>query len=852
MPRLLHRLLLCIVLVNLLVGCTIDEAPTPPNASAPKATRTVQPAAQRPTKAPAKTPQPATGRQAAWTILVYMAADNDLESFAIADFLEMARVGSNDDLNIIVQMDRIAGDGADWDDESNGDWDSVKRFRVESKMKPTPKAALADLGESDSGDPKVLADFVTWGMQTYPAQHTALIFWDHGAAWPGVASDDSSDGDLLSLPEIGAALGKAKKQIGFDRMALIGFDACLMSQIDVLRTVRDYGEVAIGSADLEPGDGWAWTAWLGQLAKNPQMDGAAIAPEIVKSFISFYRAKDEPTVTLAAFDLRKLDTVTDKLNVLATTMIKEMPDAYKAIARARSYAIKYDPDDENELSAIDLGHFAKLLTKQRASRTMARAAQDLLDAISSTRIAWGSGKAYKRDGTGLSIYFPRKDKYFTDDYLKESPLAEATEWDEFLRAFYRGPKAKAQKSLVSEPTLSADTTSMSAPVTVSSTISGEDTAYVSSFIGTIDPATSSVLFILKQDYVYPPGTRPNGDVPDWPAEATDVAINWRATSWYISNGSDTVEVALSPIRYGSNVYSVEGTYTVKKTGKTRDASLYFELDGERGRLLRVWGFDPEHPDATPAELTPRAGDTFTPAIPTLNFTPNGDTEEDVADGDPITFGKEPLVALEGAAPSGSYVIGLLVENVAGDISETYSDVTVDNTGAVTVQPDAPAPAAPVAGAQPGTLAYQSDALGFTLDYPQDWQPFDLGDDQVAFANPDDESGAYLSASAYALEGTPAAASNELLQSLLDDEAKQTDFAQQGQITNMPIAGGTGKSVEYTYTDEDGVASHVLAVAYADKKTDMIYMLIAEAPTSSYETTLANFTQIIDSFQLKTP
>ena len=37
------------------------------------------------------------------------------------------------------------------------------------------------------GDPRTLVDFASWGITAYPAKHYALIFWDHGASWPGVA-----------------------------------------------------------------------------------------------------------------------------------------------------------------------------------------------------------------------------------------------------------------------------------------------------------------------------------------------------------------------------------------------------------------------------------------------------------------------------------------------------------------------------------------------------------------------------------------------------------------------------------------------------------------------------------------
>ncbi len=45
---------------------------------------------------------------AKWTVMIYMNGDNDLEEFAVGDFLEMAEVGSTSEVNIVVQFDRAS------------------------------------------------------------------------------------------------------------------------------------------------------------------------------------------------------------------------------------------------------------------------------------------------------------------------------------------------------------------------------------------------------------------------------------------------------------------------------------------------------------------------------------------------------------------------------------------------------------------------------------------------------------------------------------------------------------------------------------------------------------------------
>ncbi len=482
--RAVRGFLTLMLLASSMSGC-VD---VPENAASSDGTQaTVRPtrvansasAASKPTAT-----KPASGK-ANWTVLVYLDGDNDLEESAIDDYKEMASVGSTDALNIIVQFDRISSN-EDWDDTSNGDWKGVKRFRVERNKKPAKSNQIADLGELNMGDPHTLSDFVTWGIQTYPAQHYALIFWDHGASWPGVASDDSSDGDMLTLPELATALADVQKKTGVGKLDLIGFDACLMGQIDVLQTIAPFGQVAVGSADLEPGEGWAWNAWLADLIQKPNTDAAALAPSIIKSFTAFYKEEDDPSVTLSAFDLNKIDLMTTQLDTLANALVKAMPDAYAAIGAARAHAAEYASGD-TDISAIDLGHFVNLLAAAKVDTQVSSAARALNQTIKTARIAQGYGADHPKS-SGISIYFPWKKKNYDSSYRKSSPLTKATHWDDFLQAFYKAGRSHSSRSAVSKPELNDSTVSPDAPLNLSATISGSDTAYVYYFVGALAPS----------------------------------------------------------------------------------------------------------------------------------------------------------------------------------------------------------------------------------------------------------------------------------------------------------------------------------------------------------------------------
>ena len=833
-----------VLLGGVLTSC-VDDAPQTSSRPTPaRSTATPSTVASAPSTRP--TSSASTAAKAEWTVLVYLDGDNDLEQDAIADYAEMASVGSNAALNIVVQFDRISS-SEDWDDTSNGDWRGAKRFRVERGKKPVKSNQIADLGELDMGDPRTLVDFASWGIKTYPAQHYALIFWDHGASWPGVANDDSSDGDMLTLPELGGALADVQKRTGVQKLDLIGFDACLMGQIDVLQTIAPFGQVAIGSADLEPGEGWAWNAWLSDLAGKPRQDAAALAPSIIKSFAAFYKKEDDPSVTLAAFDLNKIDQMTNQLDTLANTMIETMAKSYAVIAQARSYAAEYASGDA-DISAIDLGYFADSLVAAGADQSIAAAARTLSRTIKTARIAQGHGADHPKS-TGISVYFPWKKKNYDADYIKSSPLTRATRWDEFLQAFYKAKTSggSTSRSAVSKPKLNHPSAAPDAPLTLDATISGSDTAYVYYFVGAVAPSNPDTIQVLTMDYIYPPGATLNDAIPSW-SDGDDVQLTWKATSWYISNGSDVVSAPFAPVDYGSSTYSIDGTYTTR-TGKDIPVSVEFAVTQGRGTLQHIWAFDKGSGDnPRPRELKPRAGDTFTPDI--LSYATQSDNvEEQTTPGTPITFGAEPLSAFEGDAPGGEYVIGLLVENTNGDISDQYADVTVDNPNGDAPPAIPAAPAAPQTGAVAGTLTFHDDQLGFRIDYPQDWRSESPGTDKVVFASSEEADAAYLGVDVYALEGKPSTANRAILKDLLDVDSQEPGFTLRQDITAMRVDGRDGLRVEYTYQDSDGALFHVVGVAVSDKAAGATYLITFDAPEATFAGSAALFERMIKSFAI---
>jgi hypothetical protein len=101
-----------------------------------------------------------------WTFMLYLDGDEQaMQQDYITAFREMitAKVGSNDDVNVLIQFDRFPTD------EAYGAWTTTHRFFYTPGMEPTPENAISDWGdglgggrEVDMSDPDTLTSFIVW------------------------------------------------------------------------------------------------------------------------------------------------------------------------------------------------------------------------------------------------------------------------------------------------------------------------------------------------------------------------------------------------------------------------------------------------------------------------------------------------------------------------------------------------------------------------------------------------------------------------------------------------------------------------------------------------------------------
>lgn len=180
------------------------------------------------------------------TVLVYMAADNNLSSgnFHQQDIDEMVRAAGDvpSDCRLLVYVDD-------------------KNYpRILSIEKHNGKAAALvqheyDV-EHDSGKPETLAEVMRWVTTHSPSERYGLVLWSHGESWvpakapaQRVICVDSSTGSWMEIDDLANVLSQ------FQRLEYILFDACFMQSVEVAYELRYAARYIIASPAEIPNPG---------------------------------------------------------------------------------------------------------------------------------------------------------------------------------------------------------------------------------------------------------------------------------------------------------------------------------------------------------------------------------------------------------------------------------------------------------------------------------------------------------------------------------------------------------------------------------------------------------------------
>ncbi len=609
---------------------------------------------------------------AEWTVMFYMDADNNLEAPQMEDLEEIMRVGSTAKVNLIALIDRSvkreSPDERGYTDRAVGglkNWTSAKYVVIEKGR----LREIADWGELNMGDPVNLRRFFDSTVREFPAKRYGVIFGDHGAGWPGILSDESAQSDGIDMTEMPLVLKDFVAKNG--KLELIGFDACLMANFEVARTVAPFVKTMVASEELEPGDGWNYTPLMTRFTQNPAIDGFGLGRAVVDTYREYYLGANPDTkenyVTMSVIDLARIDALAGAISELAVisqgSIRSSGRDAAIKIAKARRDAAQFAKDEDQPAFTFDVVNYAENVKSQLPAS--AKAADAVIAAARAAVVYKVNGPIHAR-ANGLSIYFPGSRSGITQNGYDRHPFYQSFKWPALLSEIFSVFEKDDQPPQVQNVQTTEKEIAKDDVVKVTAKVNADDVEEATFVLAANDNDRSVII----------------GSIPTAPDEKGLLEEEWDGSWFTISDGKNQQICPITgfdQLEDGKDEYMVEVPAQVRFAGgkQWRDITLYFLLDlsGDDASGEFVSAF--EFVKGNLREIDLIEGDSIRPVY--LAVDAQGEVEE-IASTDPADVlrinGEDGLMIGNEDVPAGEYSIGFLVTDYAGNTTDKFVDVTI--------------------------------------------------------------------------------------------------------------------------------------------------------------------------------
>ena len=266
------------------------------------------------------------------TVLVYLAADNNLSSFALEDLAEMkegmAQV-SDGMLHLLVYIDTGS---------------SPRLVELKKQNGQVVEDVVRTYGDRNSvgvdETREVFAD--VFSNPDFQAEGYGLIYWSHADGWIpyGQAStrwvgQDKTDGDhRMNISELVSVLE------GAPHLDFLMFDACFMASVEVAYELRGFTDYYIGSPTENPGPGAPYERLV------PLMAADQAAVEMSKAYFAAYEEIYNGGIGISNSHWTGGTSIcvmrTDALEQLAALTAQLLPEEVVDIAALKEEVFDYD------------------------------------------------------------------------------------------------------------------------------------------------------------------------------------------------------------------------------------------------------------------------------------------------------------------------------------------------------------------------------------------------------------------------------------------------------------------------------------------------------------------------------
>ncbi len=257
-----------------------------------------------------------------WTIMVYMAGDNNLSenmAFSLNELYSAIDLGKRIDttkasLKVLACFD-------------SSSITAPTRYIDFSELDANGNPFIEDFPEINFASATSIEKFAKWCIETRgkTAANYAMIFSGHSEAFKDTTflQDESSNKNLTLFMFRYAMEQLRDKYFGGNKLAILGFDSCVMSMLEVGYELKDVAHILIASEGSLPNSGWGYSALLAEtIALFPQLMTPGYVVEyakgFVEAFVEHYKkvAIGGRSVDIAAWDLDEIEPLAESINLL--------------------------------------------------------------------------------------------------------------------------------------------------------------------------------------------------------------------------------------------------------------------------------------------------------------------------------------------------------------------------------------------------------------------------------------------------------------------------------------------------------------------------------------------------------
>lgn len=336
------------------------------------------------------------------TVIVYMAASNNLEEYAKKNINQMEEGLKEAGYNLLVYLNTKSG--------------PPEVLKISHDTNPEINSeAVITYPNQNSSDPQVLKKVLTDIKERYPSDSYGLILWSHASSWmpPGsrpttlsFGEDGGEEMDLLDLEE--ALPG---------RFEYIVFDACSMASVEVVYQLKEKTDYILASPTETLASGMPYHIVIPHF-----FEGKAGLEQVADKYVDYYSQQDglRRSATVSLIDTRELPGLAARSKEVLEGATFADPDY------SRDEVQRLDFESPPATESYDFLHFFQQnLPAESLQPLTAQLEKTVLFKHTTSEFLGEPIEAF----SGLSCYIPHRDDDYLNDYYKTLEWSQASGFD---------------------------------------------------------------------------------------------------------------------------------------------------------------------------------------------------------------------------------------------------------------------------------------------------------------------------------------------------------------------------------------------------------------------------------------